>query len=155
MKEFDIDGKNYRMTKLPAFEQFHVSRKIAPLIPKLIPVFIEIAKGKNLSAADKENASKMDLSAIAAVMQPFADGLASMSNEDAEYVMSTCLSVVKRNQQGNWADVWIQKAQAMAFDDANDIGSMLPLVFRVIQDSLGPFIQGMLISQMATAASPD
>jgi hypothetical protein len=144
MIEFEIDGKKYRADKLSAFEQFHVSRRISPLIPKLIPVMLEVAKTQGTLGS---------LSRIADVMQPFADGLASMSDTDAEYVMSTCLSVVKRNQSDNWAPVWSARAKAMMFDDMNDIGSMLPLVMQVIQDSLGPFIHGLLTRQMGEQAS--
>lgn len=145
MIEFEIDGKSFRADKLSAFEQFHVSRRIAPLIPKLIPIMLEIAKTKGF-----EDGS---LARVIEVMQPFADGLASMSNTDAEYVMGTCLSVIKRKQGDHWAAVWSASAKAMMFDDMNDIGSMLPLVMHVIQDSLGPFIQGMLTRQIESQAS--
>lgn len=139
MVEFDIQGRQYRADKLNAFQQFHVSRKIAPLVPALIPVFLSVTKMKGGLTAN--------LPAIADALQPFADGLAQLPDEAAEYVISTCLSVVRRCQGDNWAPVWSASAKAMMFDDINDMGSILPIVVRVIQDNLGPFIQGLLTSQ--------
>lgn len=166
MIEFEIDGKEYRADKLNPFEQFHVSRRISPLIPNLIPVFLEVAKlakpvVAESTAADsaeikEENISNAMLGKIdvlAKLMQPFADGLAAMSDNDAEYVMSKCLNVVKMQRQGHWAPIWNDKSKLMMFEDISDMGSMLPLVLRVIQDSLGPFIQGMLTSQIGMTAS--
>ena len=46
MIEFEIDGKQFRANKLDTFQQLHVSRRISPLIPLLIPVLLEVAKSK-------------------------------------------------------------------------------------------------------------
>lgn len=143
--EFDIGGHSYRADKLNAFQQFHVSRKIAPLVPALIPVFLQVSK---MQGGIKDN-----LDAIAAVLQPFADGLASLDDKAAEYVMSTCLSVVRRRAGDNWAPVWSAQANGMMFDDINNLGAMMPIVVRVIQENLGPFISGLLTSQQATLAA--
>lgn len=139
MIEFDIGDKQYRADKLNAFQQFHVSRKIAPLVPALIPVFLSVTRMKGGLAAN--------LPSIADALQLFADGLAALPDEAAEYVISTCLSVVRRRQGDNWAAVWSGSAKAMMFDDINDMGTILPIVYRVIEHNLGPFIQGLLTSQ--------
>ena len=144
MIEFEIGGKNYRADKLPAMQQFHVSRKIAPLVPALIPVFVKVAAMKG--------GIKDNLAAIAEVLQPFADGVASLPDADAEYIFATCLSVVRRRQGEHWAPVWSSSANATMFDDL-DIGSMIPIVVRVIQANLGPFISGLLTSQQETSAN--
>jgi len=137
MIEFELQGNQYRAGKLDAFAQLHVSRRIAPLIPALIPVFVRVAKG----------GLTKDLAGLAEIIKPFADGLAAMDDESAEFVITTCLSVVKRQATGNnWAPVWSKSGKCSMFDDI-DLGAMIPLVVRVIQDSLGPFIQGMLTSQ--------
>ena len=67
MTEFELAGKTYRIGKMTTFQQFHVSRRIAPIIPTLIPIFVKIAKDGDLMK---------DLNGMAAVIQPFADGLA-------------------------------------------------------------------------------
>jgi len=146
MIEFDIGGHAYRADKLNAFQQFHVSRKIAPLVPALIPVFLEVAK-----LAKLEGGIQTNFDAISpAMLQPFADGIAGLPDASAEYVMSTCLSVVRRRSADHWAPVWSSQANSMMFDDINNLGSMMPIVIRVIQENLGPFISGLLTSRQAT-----
>lgn len=137
MVEFEINGQTYRATRLDAFRQFHVSRRIAPIIPTLIPVFVKLAREGSLSE---------DISGLSELLVPFADGIANMSDEVSEYVLANCLSVVQRKNGTNWASVWNANAKACMFDDM-DLGVLMQLVIKVIQDSLGPFIQGLLMSQ--------
>lgn len=140
--DFEIEGKEFRADKLDAFKQFHVSRKLAPIIPTLIPVFVKIAK---------DGAEVKDLSAYGELLAPFADGLSAMTNEDSEYVLSVCLSVTKRKVGDNWAPVWSNSGKVLMFDDMN-LGDMIQIVLKVVQDSLGNFIRGLLMSQ---TSSPD
>ncbi|MEN6629819.1 MAG: phage tail assembly chaperone [Sulfuricella sp.] len=144
MLEFQIGGKEYRAQKLDAFEQLHVSRKIAPLLPALIPIFVNIIKDKKSALTD--------LASLAELIAPFTEGLADMSNEASEYVVSTCLSAIQRKQGDNWTPVWSKSGKCSMFDDV-DMSSMIPMIIKVIQDSLGPFIRGMLTSQFAETDS--
>lgn len=144
MSEFELSGHAYRAAKLTATQQFHLSRKLAPLIPKLIPIGLQASQGGVLTS----------ILSNPQVLQPFADALAEMPDAAAEYVLNTCLSVVRRKQGENWAAVWSPSAQAAMFEDLNDIGRCLPIVLRVIQDSLGPFIAGLLTSQPTTDQTP-
>ena len=142
MVEFELNGNKYRMGKMDAFKQFHVSRKIAPIIPTLVPVFVRLSKDKKLTD---------DLGAFSELLGPFAEGIASMSNDDSEYIIATCLAVVSRESNGNWAAVWNKGANSCMFDDM-DLGVMMQIVIKVVQDSLGPFIQGLLMSQAGTVS---
>lgn len=137
--EFSLGEKQFRTAKLDAFQQLHVSRKLAPIIPTLIPVFVKIAK---------DGAELSDIASYAEILAPFADGLAAISNEDSEYVMATCMSVARRKAAGtdNWAPVWSNSARACMFDDM-DLGDIIQIVMKVVQDSLGNFIRGLLMSQ--------
>ena len=139
--DFTIGDKQFRAGKLDAFAQFHVSRRIAPIIPTLIPLFVKIAQDGNLAK---------DMLGVSQLLGPFADGLANMSDETSEYVLSTCLSVVRRQATGgNWAPVWNKQAKSCMFDDM-DLGDLIQVTIEVIKDSLGPFIQGLLMSQMGS-----
>ncbi|MBB3006041.1 phage tail assembly chaperone [Cupriavidus alkaliphilus] len=140
--EIDLAGNRYSLGRLNAMQQFHVSRRIAPIVPTLIPVFLRVrASGKPLTD---------DLEGLAAALQPLADGLAALKDEDAEYVFGTCLSVVQRQQQTGWARVW-SGSQTM-FEDM-DLAVTLPLVVQVITANLGPFINGLLTSQASSPAA--
>lgn len=137
MVEFELQGNTYSVGKMDAFKQFHVSRKIAPIVPTLIPIFVKLAKDKKLTD---------DLEAFSLLLGPFAEGIAGMSDESSEYIIATCLAVVKRKQGDTWATIWNNNGKVCMFDDM-DLGVIMQLVLRVVQDSLGPFIQGLLMSQ--------
>ncbi|MBJ9624605.1 phage tail assembly chaperone [Burkholderia multivorans] len=178
--EIQLNGVRYAIGKLNAMQQFHVSRRIAPIIPPMIPVLMkfyaelehadvarEQARKNAALAALAEGAGAPDaadagatgdrlrellsmVDAIAPVLQPFADALAGLKDEDAEYVFGTCLSVVERWQGAGWAKVWNAVHKTSMFDDIG-IDVMLPLVVRVVVANLGSFISGLLTSQ---ASSP-
>jgi len=149
MSEFQLGEDTYRIGKLSAFQQFHLSRKVAPIIPTLIPVFLKLKESAKAAKAaegaeDGElNPLSGDLSAMAEVMQPFADGIANMPDDAAEFILATCLGAVSRKQGKLWHDVWSTNHNVCMFDDL-DLGVMMKLSIRVITESLGPFLQGML-----------
>ena len=139
MVEFEIEGKQFRFDKLTAMQQFHVSRKIAPLIPPLLPIFAQIRK----NTESKKNAVD-DFEVIGPLLQPFADGLATMSDDASEYVFGTCLGAVKYNHNGNWIQMWSTTGKVAMVMELNDVGMLLRIVVRVITESLAPFISGFL-----------
>ncbi|WP_423196792.1 Bacteriophage protein [Cupriavidus sp. H19C3] len=141
-REIELGRNRYSIGRLSAMQQLHVSRRIAPIVPALIPVFLSL-RGK----VDRGD----DLEGLATALQPLADGLAGLKDEDAEYVVGTCLSAVQRWQETGWARVWAIEQKRLMFDDM-DMGVILPLVVQVVVANLGPFIQGLLTSQ---ASSPD
>lgn len=149
MSEFDLGADTFRIGKLNAFQQFHLSRKVAPMIPTLIPVFLKL-KGADKAAAAEGAADaaplSSDLGALAELMQPFAEGIAAMPDETAEFILSTCLGAVQRKQGTAWFPVWSASQNVCMFDDI-DLGVMMKLSFRVITESLGPFLRGMLTGQ--------
>lgn len=140
MGEFTVNGQNYRTSKLDAMRQFHLSRKIAPIIPTLIPVFAKLAKGE---AEQNDTPLSNDIEKLAPLFEPFAQAIAGMSDEMAEYVMGTCLSVVSRQQGTTWSPAWSVQQQVAMFDDI-DAGAMVQICAYVVRESLGPFLAGLL-----------
>lgn len=140
--EFEIAGHRYRAEKLDAFKQLHVSRKIAPIIPKLLPMFLKFS--------EKKEALKDDLAVMAEAFEPLAEALAEMPDADCEYVFNACLGVVMRHQQGNWASIWA--GGTLMFDDI-DLGAMVQIAAKVIWDSLGNFTRGLLANTTAGQAT--
>lgn len=138
MAEIELSGNRYSIGRLNAKQQFHLSRRIAPVIPPLIPVYLRLAQGGNPLMDDPASLGEM--------LQPFTDGLAAMKDEDADYIMGVCLGVVQRQQNGSWANVWSASQGVCMFQDM-DLGVILPLIVRVITQNLGPFMQGLLTSQ--------
>jgi hypothetical protein len=139
MTEFEIEGKFFRIEKLTAMQQFHVSRKIAPLIPPLLPIFAQVAKDQKKGVSIQD-----DFEVIGPLLQPFADGLSTMSDEASEYVFGTCLGALRYKHGDNWITFWSKTGNVAMVHDMNDVGLLIRLVVRVISDSLSPFIGGFL-----------
>jgi len=155
--EFEIGGQSYRAAKLETFAQLHLSRKLGPVLTKMLPAFFKVAQSgqrgvfAKLSKSMEGDVASIDQTAIeelAAAIEPVAAILGGMSDQDAEYVYSTCLSVVMRNHVGNWTPVWNKQQSTCMFDDI-DLGTMTQMVARVTMDSLGAFISGLLAKLQA------
>lgn len=155
MIEFDMDGGHYRLEKPNAMQQLHLSRKLAPLLPALAPVvdrMLQELRGKNSGEFAKVIEGKLlDLAQLA---QPFADQLANMKDEDAEYVFDLCLGCTWVQHDGNWIKFWVKGAKMPSVKELNDPSIMIKLVLRVIRESLGNFITGFAtnVQEPASAA---
>lgn len=68
--EFEVNGSNYRTGKLDAFKQLHVSRKIAPVMTKLLPAML--AGASLTEKADGSDVSPEELAAMMGSIQPLA-----------------------------------------------------------------------------------
>ncbi len=121
--EIEISGNSYSIGKMSAMQQFHIARRLAPAIWALS------------SVAGKDRPED-DSTAINA-LQPVAEMLSKMSDEDSEYIVKSCLAVVQRKQQNGWAKVQSSNGGLM-FDDIN-MQTMLQITFAVVKDNLGNF----------------
>jgi hypothetical protein len=123
MAEFTIGDKQYRSSKMNAFDQFHVARKVAPLITKM-----------------GERQGLVADSGLPEMLAPLVDALAAMPEEDCNYVLYHCLAVVQRYQGGTlWAPVWSVSAKRLMFEDI-DLGAMIQITIQVLSDNLGNFL---------------
>lgn len=152
MTEFEINGELYRSGKLDTFKQLHVSRKIAPLVPKVLPAFAAIAQAKRAEGMVLGDALNRELGVqgidlIAKAIEPVTTVMAEMSDTDVEYLFANCLAVVQRKQGKDWAPIW--RNDALMFDDI-ELPQMTQIAMKVIWDNLGPFIQGLLAKQAAS-----
>ena len=137
-----IGEHEYSIGRLNALDQFHVSRKIAPIIPTLMPIISEVAKGdltKTIESIELGDNNELgSLEPLAQALEPFMEAFAKMSEEDVNYIIHKCLSVVKRGSSV------VCRGQSIMFDDL-DMEQILPLVVAVIRVSLSNFIQGLLM----------
>jgi len=136
MTEFTINGHTYKIGKLNALTQFHVARRIAPVVSGL-GIFIEVAKADPLAA-----------------IGPVAEAIGKMTDADSEYVIYTCLGAVQRKQPGvnlGWGPV--TSSGGLMYDDI-DLPVMLQLVFHVLQVNLAGFLNALPGSPQGGAPAP-
>ena len=127
MTELEIGGNTYRINSMPAMTQFHVMRKLWPVLPGIVPVLAQAAA--TLPQGDSQEAggamATVDgVAAIAMAAQPLLDGLASMADADAEYVINHCLSAVMRRDSGGKSWSAVHRDGVTMFDDIDLMASM-------------------------------
>ena len=118
--EFTIGEHTYRAGRLDARTQFHVVRRLGPVL------------------ADLTTASTGNVIANIAV------AVGKLKDEDADYVIDKSLRVVTRAQDNGrgWAAV-SNPTGGLMFDDI-DMPVMLQLVWKVLEEYLVPFFKGSL-----------
>jgi len=156
--ELSLAGKIYRVYRLNAFDQGHVARRIAPLLPTLLPIFLQIAK---VATPEKLNKGKVSEEILALlerpdVLQPFCNALSELDDEKYEYVVSKCLSAIRgtRNDQ-DWLPIWNGAQKRAMFREFDDSSFQLQATVFVIKDSLGSFISGLATSAGITPAAAE
>lgn len=101
-KNFELGGIKFQLGKLDAFKQFHVVRRVGPLLSEIVTAAKDIGSVKIDGMTEEQ---KLDhFSKLAA---PFMNGLSKLSDADSDYVLLRLLSVVEVNQEkfGTWAKV--------------------------------------------------
>lgn len=139
--EFEIKPHKFRVKKLSAFSQLHLSRKIAPLLPPLAPLIMEMSK------KDKKDPLSADILSFAKLAGPFAEALADMKDSDAEHVFTMTLSsveVLTDESRNVWMPLWSAAAKMASVEDLNDAAKLLPVVTRVIMHNLGNFMDALV-----------
>lgn len=146
--EVTIDGNNYRTGQLSAKQQFHVARRLAPLITKmgaaasqgmLTPQQQSVQQGTEQDTAEQQAAAAREWFLALPVFEAVAQSLSQLSDEECDYVIRVCMSVVSREQSGHWIGVWNRAADQPQFADIS-MPAMMQLTLAVLQDNLGSFM---------------
>lgn len=114
MTEFELDGATYQLAKMPAMTQFHVSRRVVPVMAALDGGGDTIAK--------------------------LMGAISGLSDEDAEYVIGKCLADCRRKSGDTWARVYV--SGNLMFEDIGMPG-MIKLTFETLRENLTGFFTGL------------
>lgn len=134
-REFEIGGKKFQLNKVNAIKQFHIVRRMAPILTKMVP---SIGKIKDNEKSKTELSDGEKLEHIAEVAIPFMDGFAKLSDADSEIVLYGLLSCVQVQQAGNWA--WVVVNSNLMFDDL-DLPTMLQIAYKSFMFNLSGFFR--------------
>ena len=128
--EITIGDFTYRTGKLTPYQQFHVARRLAPMLSAL---------GKAAEGANDGGKldSLTDTAALMAVFAPVADAVSKMSDSDSEYVINACMdSCHRRITDDKWAPVRV--AGRLMFEDMG-LKDLIQITINTIQENLGNF----------------
>lgn len=139
MAQFTIEGQEYLSGKLNVMQQFHVSRKLMPVLGSAASIARSMApKAIGADGEPDEQASEV---ALVAAIPMIAEAIAKLTDADCDFVIFTCMSVVQRKvqQSGSWAAVTSQSARRFMYDDIT-LPAMMQIVWHVLQENIGNFL---------------
>jgi hypothetical protein len=152
LPEVEIDGFTYSIGRLNAFQQFDLGRKILPFLPALLPA---------LRLASKASTPDDMVIDLGEALQPLAVAMAGMSQADSNFILNSCLDVVRRRDAtGNYRPVRaagpLDAPGMLLFENEMDFTTLLRLAWEVIQANLGPSLQKSLAGSLGppTQATP-
>ncbi len=131
MQDIVVNGISYRIGRLSALKQFHVVRRLAPLLSG----FREVS-GDPIDLAD------LSVPEAVTMLGPLTEAVAGMSDADAEYIITTCLGVVERKQTGGGYAQVVTTDHQILFDDI-DMTAMLALTAHTIGGNLQGFFDSL------------
>lgn len=133
-RDFEISGKNFKLSKIDAFKQFHIVRRITPILAELLPSMKNAQDLKSIeSMSEAEKLEKM-----ATFVSPIMLGLSKLSDQDADFVMIGLLSSVEMQQEPakNWA--FVARNGMMMIQDL-DLPVLLQVAGRAFMFNLSGF----------------
>jgi hypothetical protein len=134
--QHEVYGNTYQFGKLSAMEQFHVMRRLASVSSGLGEGVMRLKNSGGAVELLKDGSKAMG------VVAPLLEAIGRMSNEDSEYVINTCLKVVRRQQGPAWSQVQASPGVLM-FPDIG-MTAMVALVWRTLEFNLGGFFSELL-----------
>ena len=143
MTELEIGGNAYRINSMSAMTQFHVMRKLGPVLPGIVPVLAQAAAALPQVDGQEDGGAMTTVDGVAAIAmaaRPLLDGLAAMADADAEYVINHCLSAVMRRDPGGKSWNAVSRDGVTMFDDIDLMASM-QLVWAVLRENYTSFFR--------------
>ena len=143
MTELEIGGNAYRINSMPAMTQFHVMRKLGPVLPGIVPVLAQAAAALPQADGQEDGGTMTTVDGVAAIAmaaRPLLDGLAAMADADAEYVINHCLSAVMRRDPGGKSWNAVSRDGVTMFDDI-DLMTSMQIVWAVLRENYTSFFR--------------
>lgn len=124
--EVIIDGATYKTERLDTFVQLHIVRRLTPVLPGLIASIAEVDITK-LSAGQ----------VLVLAAGPVGQAMAYMPQEDADYIVKSCLAVCFK-LDSNAAAPLMKNGRLMYADMS--LKAVMQLVVAVIKENLSDFL---------------
>jgi len=128
--EKEINGHAYRFGKIDALTQFHLVRRLAPVLAS-----VGLSLGKLQQVAN-----------AADLLGPAFEVLAKMTDEESNYIIFACLrSVHRKDGQGagaGWVALVPTAQNVLAYQDI-ELPEMLQLTMWALRTNLEGFFKGL------------
>lgn len=131
--EIVLEGHTYRIGRLDAMSQFHLSRKLAPMLTTVSSQLLKLLQ-ENKDAPQEEW--------LVSMMGPISEQAARMPEEDVNYILKIALGAVSREDSGKWARITLASGQ-LVYGDI-EMPTMFRLVVEVVKVNLSGFFKGLI-----------
>jgi hypothetical protein len=138
----EVNGRRYQVGRLPALTQLHVARKLMPCIAGLSKLAPKIQGMLPGSATEDKATDAMAEEVIGEVVGSVGAALSSMSDEDVEYIVKTCLKVCYAEQAGTGGWAPMANSQGLIMDANLELPDLLRVTMEVVKENLGGFFRG-------------
>ena len=136
MAEFSVGEHQYRSEIMDARLQLHVARRLMPVLPSF----------REMLVADPDD----PMSQLKA-LQPLAEAIAAMKDQDVDYILDACMRhtfmAQKHGANGDisgWTRLWNEAAGRPQFK--MDMNEMLQIARALIVENIGGFLSEPLSS---------
>lgn len=138
MSDIEIDGQVYRCGSLPTRTQFHVVKRLIPVLQGLAPLFQQVARQRLVT--DEDGQTRPDLSSINAIdaVAALSNTIGMMSDADSDYILDSALNCVRWEQNGRWIPLF-GPGGTLTNIAADDLAVQLRLLWEVLSTSLASF----------------
>lgn len=141
--DYPIEGNIYRIRRMNAMDQFHVTRRLAPMLASM---------GITATQLKGFGTGKVDPNELMQLVGPAMGSMAVMDNDTVQFIINTCLTAVEREvTEGRFSPVMVN--ERFMYEDI-DMLVMLQLTFEVCRFNLAGFMKGLsgLLSSLSPSA---
>jgi hypothetical protein len=124
VKEIEIGELRFQLAPLNAKDQFHLFRRVAPLMAGLGEGFSSIAE----TARDDDTITDGQ---VVRIMSPLFKVLSEMSDAECDYIIDKCMSRVRMFNGTQWAPIMV--AGRLQYENVIDMSVMMRLTVETLQ----------------------
>lgn len=101
-RDFEIGGRRFKLNKIEVFKQFHIARRLTPIMGDIMAVAPKIK-----DSIKDEMSEEQKFEIIAKLAKPIMDGFSKLSDDDANLVLLGLCSSVEVHQptSNSWARI--------------------------------------------------
>lgn len=137
-RDFEIGTRKFKLNKMDAFKQFHIVRRIAPILADMLPAVSDAQKLMKQKEGESESEK---LEGLSKIIGPIMNGLSKLSDEDSNRVLFGLLSSVEIQQStGNWAKV---ATDSMLMMQDLELPILLQIAGKAFMYNLSDFFAGL------------
>jgi hypothetical protein len=131
-RDFEVGNRKFKLNKIDAFKQFHIVRRIGPILSELIPV------AQKLSKLSAEQMNESQFESIA----PILTGISKLSDEDANKVLLGLCSAVEMFQPASNSWSRVATDAGLMFHDL-EFPTLLQIAGRAFQYNMAGFFAAL------------